>query len=325
MSLFRTMFRRRGFTLIELLVVIAIIAILVGLLLPAVQKVREAAARTESQNNLKQMSLALHDIAAESTDTKIPMSWGAFPNLGRGWNQVGGTEGSVFWYILPYMEQRAMFDQGQTWDCGSSGCNTGNPLGKLSIQIRWRNLPRVVKTFVAPADPTNGTTQTDGWISYRSNYLALQDEQGRQGHWGTIPRINKFVSQDGTTNIIAFVESYARPRHYNSGGGVQDLDAAAKWWDTWNTNQFQDNLGNPGWRRWEAPTYQAGLHVNPPFTVSAPLDNAQEASKPNAFSSTGLQVALMDGSVRSVSPGISAVTWFRASHPSDGEVLGSDW
>ena len=133
---------RRAFTLIELLVVIAIIAILIGLLIPAVQKVREAAARTQSINNCKQMGLALNNITTNSTGGSVPPSYGQFP--------AGGMTQSYFVSILPYLEHNNLYTafQGGQAVTGTS-----------------------VKTYFAPADPSN--PGTDGHISYSSNATVL--------------------------------------------------------------------------------------------------------------------------------------------------------
>src|SRR3954451_11093968 len=106
MPLMRVMQRWRGFTLIELLVVIAIIAILIGLLLPAVQKVREAAARLNCSNNLKQISLATIN-AADTNAGALPPSIGLYPSNGS--PAPGNSDGGIFLHILPYIEQGNLF------------------------------------------------------------------------------------------------------------------------------------------------------------------------------------------------------------------------
>jgi len=175
--------QRRAFTLIELLVVIAIIAVLIGLLLPAVQKVRQAAARAESANNLKQMGVAVHNFASANNGT-LPPSYGELPG------GTGADFHSFFYYILPYIEQENVANQ---FPNGFIGSTAGLP----------------IKTFVAPLDPTNDTT-TD-LTSYASNQAVFKTTAGN---------INNSFGTKGTSNTVIIMERYAVSKVGNGSGSL---------------------------------------------------------------------------------------------------------
>ena len=147
--------RTRGFTLIELLVVIAIIAVLIGLLLPAVQKVREAAARIKCANNLKQLGLAMHSY--------LDAQGGLPANGNYVWNGSGVTTVNAWSAparILPYVEQEALFrgiDFGTGYDFGAVGLIKDV---RLSVNVTNLTNKRYAANFdnsvFAPTDP-NGT------------------------------------------------------------------------------------------------------------------------------------------------------------------------
>jgi prepilin-type N-terminal cleavage/methylation domain-containing protein len=326
MPRFRIWRRWRGFTLIELLVVIAIIAILIGLLLPAVQKVREAAARSQSQNNLKQMVLALHNFG-DTHQTQFPPAYGTFPINSNGWQQQGQAEGTLFYHILPYIEQQNMYNAGIT----SKG-------GGLSMQLEWANAPRVVKTYMAPADPSIPGSGNLDYTSYQINAMALAQPSGGSYFWGNARMPATFT--DGTSNTIFFAEAYAV-----TGQGTQNGPNAPGFTYYWGSRYegcTQQYYGAPNYLANiytganiypYSPTNVYAYPFTPPGTPPAKITlygpsnptSVYNTCLPNALTAAGVQVGMGDGSVRVVSQGISVTTWYLANHPQDGLPMPSDW
>src|SRR5205085_707682 len=152
--------RRPGFTLIELLVVIAIIAILIGLLVPAVQKVREAAARIQCANNLKQISLATVN-CADTHEGALPPSIGLYPTQNQSANN---GDGGLFLFILPYIEQDNVYN-GSLYPNGDGNDNR-NGLNPTYSQWHPTVQQSRVKTYVCPSDATNHKDWTGAYSSY---------------------------------------------------------------------------------------------------------------------------------------------------------------
>jgi prepilin-type N-terminal cleavage/methylation domain-containing protein len=202
--------RRSAFTLIELLVVIAIIAILIGLLLPAVQKVREAAARSSCQNNLKQIALAAHNYAGANQDHLPPGYLGFGPPSPLYQSMNGTVPGAgkgqwigIFPFLLPYLEANAVYSQMLTGAPQKflSKDYVGDPwwtLGSNNEGPFYASLAKI-KTFLCPSDSPYDSTQVMGcfhnsigefeWVDFtgppdtvaaigRSNYAAMSGYLG---------------------------------------------------------------------------------------------------------------------------------------------------
>jgi len=282
---------RRAFTLIELLVVIAIIAILIGMLLPAVQKVREAASRAASQNNLKQMTLATVKTADDSNGAVPP--WFKYSDGGGYYGNYNGVGGTVQFLILPNMENKPVYDGAK-----NSAVGWGGTPGYLTGYWAHNNQYRV-KTYNGPGDPTVTDTGVQ-YTSYISNRIAFGGwDFGQAGNWGYPRRKYPTSFSDGTTQTIAFAEAY---QFVSSGQNRPAFDA-------YNTNQQ--------WASWDYG-YQG-------FNVAPGNANSAAYYLPNGHAVGGVQVSLWDGSVRNVSLGVSSGTFSAACTPQGNEVLGSDW
>jgi prepilin-type N-terminal cleavage/methylation domain-containing protein/prepilin-type processing-associated H-X9-DG protein len=342
---------RRGFTLIELLVVIAIIAILIGLLLPAVQKVREAAARMKCSNNLKQIALA---------NMNYESSYGKFlPGVSR----TGCCWGTWMIPIMPYIEQQALFNIYTGFgalDGGpvagprySAGVNNAVARSRLSTFTcpsddakPWNNGTLTMHNYVlnagntsfyqvsVPVGCTGGSTigangcvtfggAPFGWYedpatlgaggdSSPVNYTSGDANQGKSGRQRTI---NEITAADGTSNTLCVSEVLQGP---TGGGDIRGFT----WWG-----------GGAGFVTFQTPNNASATDVmtggscgpsagNPPrpctTTSTSSLPRMQLARSRHTG---GVNAAMCDGSVRFVRDSIALATWRAMGTSLGGEVF----
>jgi prepilin-type N-terminal cleavage/methylation domain-containing protein len=342
---------RRGFTLIELLVVIAIIGILIALLLPAVQKVREAAARMECSNNLKQIGVAVHNYAG--VYNKVPNAW---LQQWNGANSCGGPsfganspnrDVTTMWHlIMPYVEQDALYKLGTRDD----------PQIVTDSMRLWCGLPQEgsaqVKVYICPSDPGPmlanngaGTGNSPFNISYAFNHQTNPPTQPALTNYAANvmvfdPSVNKSLMNsmpDGLSNTVAVAHR------------LRWCDATIFWgsygaYTGWAIHQFQTGnfrdspyFGFPTYNQlrgrnctrqneFGVPAQRMnfwGSSAVPFYTTPKPgYCDPDTPTSPH----TGVMVCgLGDGSVRTVPSSVSGTTWRNACIPDDGTPLGSDW
>lgn len=307
--------RRAGFTLIELLVVIAIIAILIGLLLPAVQKVREAAARVKCQNNLKQFGLAMHNY--EGTYGKLPRS--------RPFDLAGNR---MAWsvVVLDYIEQgnlARLYDKNVAW-------NTG-----VNVTTGQQSIP----VFICPSAPdanrlpAAGTgSAIDGNVMGPLDYLTMHrlrhrfyTANGITNPGGTIDHDGALNATsetpivgitDGSSNTIMFMESAARPNWYVLGrpqGTILPRPEGFGWTDPDGCAGSMDG------------TDSVTGAINGGSGTGRCIMNCNNDSEPYSFHTGGMNVCMADGSVRFVRTNVAAATFAALLTSKAGDIVANDF
>jgi prepilin-type N-terminal cleavage/methylation domain-containing protein len=303
---------RGGFTLLELLVVISIIVLVIGIGLPAVQQAREAANRVKCADNLHQLGLAAHRFHDDHQH---------LAGIGYQPLETSGAWGNNFFHLLPYLEQNNLYHDA----LGSTSLSTGT----VDIHCPTNNavFSRPVPVFICPSDPnagSSGVVTKDG-ISWGAGCYATNSQVHSLIRGDPLNKVRLADVTDGTSNTILYAEKYARCTSTS-----KHLDGGSFWAYCATFVLDMPPPMDPPLKPYAPAFAIVGLFGNPQgpdasrFQVQ-PREGDCDPTRAATAHAGGIQVGLVDGSVRTLTPGMSGETWWAAVTPRGGELLGSDW
>jgi prepilin-type N-terminal cleavage/methylation domain-containing protein len=303
-----------AFTLVELLVVIAIIAMLMALLIPAVQKVREASNRTICQNKLKQIGIATHNLYSEKRvlPPLAAPSQNAPIALAGPYNGAFGF--TVFGWILPYIEHKDIYDLARAGDGANLWPRDGlcYPIADFVCPSEANPAGPNGYAFGSYLQPSyGGNPQTWGFTNYVANYLVF----GNPAAGNTLGATRYRNISDGLSNTVLYAERYGTCA---SNGQSTDSftplwgDSTTYWRPAFCINNVQQTPTGPGY----APC--APFQVEPNWMTGC---DAKVAQTPHP----AMTICLADGSVHAVRGDVDPTVWAYACDPQDGNSFSIDW
>ena len=320
---------RKAFTLVELLVVIAIIGILIGMLLPAVQQVREAARRINCMNNIRQDALALHNYASAFKDEFPP-----------GNSELNSGFGNSFWvFLLPYMEQGNLFDQ---YDLNAGGWTgaSGNPNREVLREIELpfllcpsSSLPVFPVAYEQGPDEryqgSHGRAGQTGMlpcytgISGSSEHVSqVSGDEGGINSEGGVLLASRTVSlgeiTDGTSNTMAIGEHSGWM--LNDEGEPVDMRADGNHGFNMGCSGTVSDRTSPQHRRFNLVTVRHEINVRSVFGAAGSAGNMGPNRPLHSDHPGGVNVALCDGSAHFLSDNTSLDVLFNLADRDDAQV-----